>query len=692
MAGNGLARRMVDMADLSIADCTGNSAGANVRFCDEIRMVLRDELQQQFMQHQALLERLLEGAPPTDAELQSKMTMPFIVHEPTSPSLLDAPIAQSEQAPSVGDEAVADAAVPNEQLRSSRATNESRWSINAEDRARRAAAESVSDLSAACSVNQHSANPRQSCNVEIAHLFSKPAKDELTCFQKVVQSHLFEMFFAAAILTNSLFVGGTVHYAVSNPSSPVPLSFYIVQHFYALVFLTELLLRLYSDGFQMFWNDQWYWNCLDLFIVATSLCEVVFDLIFLTQESSTVGTIENMSSVRIVRIIRITRLIRIFRITRIMRFVRALRTLVFSILCTLKSLIWAMLLLLLIVYVFGIIFTQAASDYLVGKGIYVDALPSAWAPPDEIISLRRYWGSLSTSMFTLFKAIAGGLSWQEAVDCLELAGVAMVLIFLFFIAFAYFAVLNVVTGVFCQSAIESSQHDKEVVVQNELAKRKSYEEKITQLFRGIDTNDDGCITLQEFENHLQDEQVIAYFDALELGTSDAWSLFKLLDSDKTNTIDIEQFVTGCANLKGNARGIDMAKLIHESQWMNKRVTTFMSETEMRFVAICSLLDRIIGSKGNCQSFVDAVHVSSSASDAGGVASPLRQLSAARLADKAASKAPKAEPLSRKSTGIFDSHMANIPVVEVDETIDSSECILVDARAQSPETSLTTFEI
>ena len=43
---------------------------------------------------------------------------------------------------------------------------------------------------------------------------------------------------------------------------------------------------------------------------------------------------------------------------RIFRFVMALRTLVTSIFHTLKSLFWALLLLVIIVYVFGVIFVQ----------------------------------------------------------------------------------------------------------------------------------------------------------------------------------------------------------------------------------------------------------------------------------------------------------------------------------------------
>lgn len=285
---------------------------------------------------------------------------------------------------------------------------------------------------------------------------------------------------------------------------------------------------------------------------------------------------QNMSNIRIVRIVRITRLIRIFRITRIMRFVRALRTLVYSILCTLKSLIWAMLLLFLIMYVFGILFTQAVSDHLVQEGMFDD---SSENPSSDMKAMYWHWGSLLLSMFTLFKAISGGISWGDAVHCLLEIGWTWLLLFIFFQAFAYFAVLNVVTGVFCQSAIESTQHDREMVVQAVLSNKTAYIKKIKQLFQGIDSDRDGLITIHEFEKHLQNPEVKAYFDSLELETTDAWTLFKLLDQDKTHVIDAEEFVMGCLRLKGAAKGIDIAKLMYENKILIKKMTAFMHMTD-----------------------------------------------------------------------------------------------------------------
>jgi len=125
--------------------------------------------------------------------------------------------------------------------------------------------------------------------------------------------------------------------------------------------------------------------------------------------------------------------------------------------------------------------------------------------------------------------------------------------------------LNVMTGVFCQSAIESAQHDYDMVIQHHLCNKKQYLGKITSIFREIDTGTGttGEITIEDFERYLQNEKVQAYFSSLELEPSDAWTLFKLLDQDGSHYVDIDEFIMGCLRLKGSAKAIELAKIEYE---------------------------------------------------------------------------------------------------------------------------------
>lgn len=396
---------------------------------------------------------------------------------------------------------------------------------------------------------------------------------------KCVASSEFELTMAVCIITNSVFIGVQVDWAARNPNEAAPIAFYVLQQLYAAIFLVELILRLLAEGTYFCWSSQWHWNFLDVFLVVASLFEVVTELLAALDSSN--SSMQNMSNVRIIRVVRIARVMRIFRILRVVRFIRGLRTLLFSIMCTLKSLVWAMLLLIIIMYVFGIIFTQAISDHLVEAD--ENAAQEDESPHNQL--LRQHYGSLTTSMYTLFESVAGGLSWGAMTQPLNTVGIMCNVVFTVYVAFVYFAVLNVVTGVFCHAAIESAQHDQDMVIQQELANRQRYIQKVKQLFEDLDTDSSGTITLNEFESHFQDESVQAYFHSLDLDPKDAWTLFKLLDSHCTHQVDIEEFAIGCLRLRGPAKRIDIEKLMYDHQRMLRGLSAFSSLVEHKLQII-----------------------------------------------------------------------------------------------------------
>eukprot|EP00913_Durusdinium_trenchii_P014667 g13761.t1 len=75
----------------------------------------------------------------------------------------------------------------------------------------------------------------------------------------------------------------------------------------------------------------------------------------------------------------------------------------------------------------------------------------------------NHWQDVPESMLTLFLSITGGLSWEEALKPLRSVGLLAAGSMVLYIVIAVLAVLNVVTGVFCHTAIESAKADKDAV-------------------------------------------------------------------------------------------------------------------------------------------------------------------------------------------------------------------------------------
>ena len=96
--------------------------------------------------------------------------------------------------------------------------------------------------------------------------------------------------------------------------------------------------------------------------------------------------------------------------------------------------------------------------------------------------------------------------------------------------FFFFARFEV-TGVFCQSAIDSAQNDHATVVQSILANKEMHVQKIRKLFSRFDQQETGVITFAMLEEKLDSSEVREYFETLGLDVWDAWTFFKLLDLD-----------------------------------------------------------------------------------------------------------------------------------------------------------------
>ncbi|CAE7490380.1 Cacna1c [Symbiodinium sp. CCMP2592] len=365
--------------------------------------------------------------------------------------------------------------------------------------------------------------------------------------RKMVSSWMFETFFAGVIMTNSIFIAVQVELSAQQPGRSPNRGMFIVSTFYSLLFTIELLIRLVAVGPRLYCGQDWAWTLLDTLVVATSVFEFIVELPVQHDEGQEEQSL--FGNMRLLRILRIAKITRAVRIIRLVKFVRALRSLLFCIGKTLKAMAWSAALLVLIIFLFGLVFTDITTEYF--------ANPEQHWNPVTTDFLRLRFSSLELSMHTLFASITGGFTWVEARDAFAELSFVWGLMFEAFISFCLFAVLNVMTGVFCQSAIESAEKDHELNLQMLAHERAKYFRAVKRLFQQLDKNGDGGITVVEFEVALQDPTLLQVFNALEISADDAWALFTQLDSDGDAHVDADEFLEGCMLLKGPARSVDV---------------------------------------------------------------------------------------------------------------------------------------
>lgn len=276
-----------------------------------------------------------------------------------------------------------------------------------------------------------------------------------------------------------------------------------------------------------------------------------------------------LRSVRFIRIVRTLRIIRSFK------HLREFRKMVFSLMASLQTLFWSLLLVFSVMYSFALWFTQVAAYHRKDK-------EGPLTEDSEAIFL--YYASFGRTVYSLLGAITNGYSWHELVDP-WIATDHYFTVFLFFtyIALSVYGLMNIVTSVFVESAMHATRHFQDLLMDEQKREQEVYTLHLKRIFHQIDKEGDGLIDFKEMQQIINEgeSELPGYLEALGISSADVWVLFQLLDLDGGGAIDIDEFCKGCLQLKGEARSFDINCMIRESRAMVKTHAEFMAHVEER---------------------------------------------------------------------------------------------------------------
>lgn len=172
---------------------------------------------------------------------------------------------------------------------------------------------------------------------------------------------------------------------------------------------------------------------------------------------------------------------------------------------------------------------------------------------------------------TLFRAISGGLDWSEAAEPLTDINWTFGVIWVVYIGFTLFGILNVLTGIFCDAAMQAANADRSNVIQAQLEERAGLVETVRSLFEESDADGSGQVSKEEFMRVLANEEMVAHLNSLGLHTDEAHGLFELLDDDDSGFMEVDEFVNGILRLKGAAKAVDMVTLLYENKKIYRKL-------------------------------------------------------------------------------------------------------------------------
>lgn len=380
---------------------------------------------------------------------------------------------------------------------------------------------------------------------------------------RIVNSTYFDFLVAFLIGLNTISIGAQTHWKAEHLGEEDPEWWKITEICFCCVFSVEVIMRIVVERKEFATGRHKQWNFFDSLVVGFSLVE-------LAVPDGTLG--QN-------RTLRVLRLVRVFRIIRVMRFLHELRKMISGIVSTLAALFWAMVLLVMVMFIFGVIMTENVMEIR--------------QTDDYDESLNYNYGSLSLTLYSLFKSISGGQDWGELSDPLISYSWVFGLLFIMYVAFAVFCVLNIVTAVFVDHANSICQ-DEDLRMHRKLVK------EINSIFTLADQDGDGRLAFEEFQDIISKEQVQVYLRKLDLDveTIGAKNLFDLLDLEKRGEIDVETFIRGVVRLKGKAKSFDMYSVQETISLLHDKIEDTSRATEKRLEKMLSWMDscqkRVVG--------------------------------------------------------------------------------------------------
>ncbi|CAE8584841.1 unnamed protein product, partial [Polarella glacialis] len=378
-----------------------------------------------------------------------------------------------------------------------------------------------------------------------------PSMNGASWVAQLVESAVFSSFIAAIILLNALTIGAQTDYMARYQTNNSPSCFYFFEAVFCFIFTTELSLRIYVHRGSFFFGPERRWNLFDGMLVSMQLLEQLMEfLVFMHAGLSNSQLSEYTDDTGTLRVLRIFRILRILRLLRTVHLNGELQAIMVAITTGMRSFFWTVALTLLLTYVVGIFLTQCVTDHQITQ-----------TPESLNHDLEDFYGTLGSTMLSLFQAISGGEEWRKMLSpMMSDITVWLSVPFCMYIAFVAFAMMNILTGIFVDKSMQSGQEEK----------RRMLLQEIQAVF---DNRHSSEITWLDFQAQLQNPHLQQLFAALDVDEKDAHDLFHVLDTSQRGAIEVEDFVNGCLRLDGAAKAVDLAAFTEE----HRRTSRYLME-------------------------------------------------------------------------------------------------------------------
>lgn len=346
----------------------------------------------------------------------------------------------------------------------------------------------------------------------------------------LIAHYAFDYASALLVILNATWIGYQTDYIATTWAETKPGYFKTGDNLFCLLAVIEVMIRMTAEGCDFFVGQGWRWNWFDLILAGSQVVDVASCILF-------PGGGQNEA----LRLLRVCKLVRIARIARIAAAFPQLHVLIASVVDSMSALFWTLLLICAFLFAVSIAITQVVNEHKMEHGLeYMEAHQE---------SILEYYGSLPDTMLSLYMVISEGIHWSELMEPLaEHVSPYMKIVFVVFVAFQLFAMMNVITAIFVDNAMK-------------IAGKEERDQVLSHLWTEMSTavGVSGCVTPEVFAAHFESPPMQRFLELTGAEAEDADTVFKLIDGSGDGELDASEFITCCARLVGPARALQAAQ-------------------------------------------------------------------------------------------------------------------------------------
>eukprot|EP00929_Paragymnodinium_shiwhaense_P062902 TRINITY_DN31430_c0_g1_i1.p1 TRINITY_DN31430_c0_g1~~TRINITY_DN31430_c0_g1_i1.p1 ORF type:complete len:868 (+),score=164.28 TRINITY_DN31430_c0_g1_i1:157-2760(+) len=366
--------------------------------------------------------------------------------------------------------------------------------------------------------------------------------------RKVFGSHKFDLVIGFVILANAINIGVEQSYRLNGWDTT---TCDWLENFCLLVYTIELGCRLFAFGKTCFSDG---WVIFDASLVAIGIIGAwIIEPIF-AADADLVAYLGPLMVLRCCRLLRLARAVRL-----LVKF-REMWILVRGLLSSGSTMFYTLLLLTIILYIFGCISMEVITGHAKARGDNPD--------PDFQEMVELYFNDLPSTLLTLSQFITLDnivYIYSPLIKADPKLGIYFVSVLLV----VSIVLMNLVTAVIVNSAMEQALQDKDVMKSLAEQQKKKLMKDLRGVFYRLDEDGSGEVSREEIGSICDDDKEI--LNSLMGGHADPLEIFDALDVDGSGDIGIEEFIDGLWQVSISKAPIEVKRMERQIERMRTQL-------------------------------------------------------------------------------------------------------------------------